>query len=257
MRWRTSDCARHCSNREPPSPNWSRPSRSTQDFEGTNLVDRSFLKFDSSALAGRWIKDAVLALRQHSSTGCGDANSAVKAQRITAEWNELSLTWANQPTATTSGEATARDTAACGEVQTVTWQVSGIAQSWASGAPNYGILLRGADESAAVPDYSRVFDSAEWGGEGIPKLTVTYGLPPGIPTVTSDFVDSMEENDAIVRSGLVGLTYSSSSTDGNAIEYSMAIGESTSQLTTPAPVTGPSGQATRQSVTLGNLRFPP
>lgn len=199
----------------------------------------------------------MLALRQHSSTGCGDANSAVKAQRITAEWNELSLTWANQPTATTSGEATARDTAACGEVQTVTWQVSGIAQSWASGAPNYGILLRGADESAAVPDYSRVFDSAEWGGEGIPKLTVTYGLPPGIPTVTSDFVDSMEENDAIVRSGLVGLTYSSSSTDGNAIEYSMAIGESTSQLTTPAPVTGPSGQATRQSVTLGNLRFPP
>lgn len=134
----------------------------------------------------------------------------------------------------------------------MTWQVSGIAQAWASGAPNYGILLRGAAESATAPDYSRVFDSTEWGGEGIPKLTVTYGLPPEVPAVTSDFVDSMEETDAIVRSGLVGLTYSSSSTDGSAIEYSMAISESTSQLTTPAPVTGPSGQAARQSVTLGN-----
>ncbi|MFF4620640.1 DNRLRE domain-containing protein [Nonomuraea jabiensis] len=221
-------------------------------FEGTNLVDRSFLRFDSSALTGRSIKDAVLALRQHSSTGCGDANSAIKAQRITAEWNEHSLTWTNQPAATASGEAAARDTGACGAVQTMTWQVPGIAQAWASGAPNYGILLRGANESAASPDYSRVFDSAEWGGAGIPKLTVTYGLPPEVPTVTSDFVDSMEETDAIVRNGLVGLSYSSSSTDGSAIEYSMTISETTGQLTTPAPVTGPSGQTVRQSLTLGN-----
>ncbi len=221
-------------------------------FEGTNLVDRSFLKFDSSALAGRSIKDAALELRQHLSTGCGDGNSAIKAQRITADWNELSLTWANQPAATTAGEVTARDAAACGEVQTMTWQVPAIAQAWASGAPNYGILLRGADESAASPDYSRVFDSAEWGGEGIPKLSVTYGLPPEIPTVSSDFVDSMDDTDAIVRSGSVGLTYSSTSTDGTAIEYSMTVSDTTGQLTTPAPVTGPSGQAVRQSVTLGN-----
>ncbi|MEU0517158.1 DNRLRE domain-containing protein [Streptosporangium sp. NPDC006007] len=153
----------------------------TDPFSGPYLIDRSFLMFDTSAVSGRAVQSASLALTQNFATGCGDGLSGIKAQRITAAWDEWTLTWHTQPATTTAGEGVARDSARCGTRQTTTWPMTGIVRAWADGAANHGIMLSGVDESASRPDYSRIFDSAEAGGPGIPKLTVSYTLPQKSP----------------------------------------------------------------------------
>lgn len=62
------------------------------------------------------------------------------------------------------------------------WPVTGIAQAWADGAAGNGVMLRLANESAAVGDQSfeRVFHSSTFKGTDArpPMLSVTYALPP-------------------------------------------------------------------------------
>ncbi|WP_327584095.1 DNRLRE domain-containing protein [Nonomuraea sp. NBC_00507] len=221
-------------------------------FEDTYRIDRTFLKFDATGLAGRTVYSASLRLRQHFLTGCGDVQSGLKAQRVTSSWDPLILEWNAQPATTQEGEAVTRDAAGCTEGQDMTWSIPSIAQAWANGAPNYGVLLRGVDESATRPDYSRVFDSAEWGGAGTPKLSVTYWLAPEAPTISLGKVDVLRGNDAVVRDSTVGLTYTSSSAGGEDLEYSMAVDEYVNPVSLPAPHVGGSGQQVTRDVALGN-----
>ncbi|WP_326634817.1 DNRLRE domain-containing protein [Nonomuraea fuscirosea] len=221
-------------------------------FGGGYVVDRTFLTFGTSAITGRVISSATLQLHQNFLSGCGNAQSGIKAQRVTSGWDQYSLNWNAQPATTSTGEAVARDAAGCVEGQNMSWAIRDIAQAWADGAVNHGLMLRGVDEVASRPDYSRVFESAEWGGTGAPKLSVTYWLAPAPPTVSLGKVDVLRGNDAVIHDSTVGLTYTSSSAGGEDLEYSMTVGEYVNPISPPAPHVGGSGQQVTRDIALGN-----
>ncbi|MEU3166991.1 DNRLRE domain-containing protein [Streptosporangium sp. NPDC006930] len=160
------------------------------------IIERTYLKFDTSSLTGKTITNAKLELWNTDVYGCGSGNSGIKAQRVTTAWNANTLTWANQPAAVSDGEVIATDPGGCVGEQpdgvTWTWQVTGAVRAWASGQNNHGLLLRGVDESSSAPLYDRGYQSAETEDEDAhpPVLKVTYtdGTGPGAtptPTPTS------------------------------------------------------------------------
>ncbi|MEZ7128924.1 DNRLRE domain-containing protein [Nonomuraea sp. AD125B] len=145
-------------------------------------VERAFLKFDTAALANTNVSAATLSMRRTDAIGCGDARSGIKAQRVTAAWTDVELTWENQPGTATAGEAVANDSATCGAPGTMSWNLAAMAQAWASGSANHGLMLRGVDETldGGRPPYDRAFDS--FNATNKPTLTVTYTLG-STPTV--------------------------------------------------------------------------
>ncbi|MGA4989274.1 DNRLRE domain-containing protein [Nonomuraea bangladeshensis] len=144
-------------------------------------VERAFLKFDTAALANTNVSAATLSMRRTDAIGCGDARSGIKAQRVTAAWTDVELTWENQPGTATAGEAVANDTATCGAPGTMSWNLAAMAQAWASGSANHGLMLRGVDEILdGRPQYDRAFDS--FNATNKPTLNVTYTLG-STPTV--------------------------------------------------------------------------
>ncbi|MFF4413466.1 DNRLRE domain-containing protein [Streptosporangium sp. NPDC001559] len=144
-------------------------------------VERTYLKFDTSSLAGKTIVDARLELWNAYSYGCGDSGSGIKAQRVTGAWDAATLSWGNQPSTTTSGEVVARDPGGCTDnpPREVAWKwpVTGVVRDWASGQANHGLLLRSVDESASAPVYDRSYyasESEEDPNTRLPVLKVTY-----------------------------------------------------------------------------------
>ncbi|MEU0517125.1 DNRLRE domain-containing protein [Streptosporangium sp. NPDC006007] len=159
-------------------------------------IERTYLKFDTSPLAGKNIVDAKLELWNTQAYGCGDSASGIEAQRVTAPWTPETLTWTNQPSAAISDGAVAKDPGGCsGESPnggvTWTWPVTGMVRDWASGQSDHGLLLRGVDESASAPQYDRGYHSSESGETEAhpPVLKVTYtdgtsATPTPTPTTT-------------------------------------------------------------------------
>ncbi|GAA2779026.1 DNRLRE domain-containing protein [Nonomuraea dietziae] len=129
-------------------------------------IERTYLKFDTSALAGKAITEAKLELWNSASFGCGAADSGLKAQQVTGAWSAETLSWRNQPQTTTNGEALAKDPGGCiGDSPPSdvawTWPVTDIVRRWASGQDNHGLLVRGVDESSSAPQYDRGFHASE------------------------------------------------------------------------------------------------
>ncbi|GAA3618288.1 hypothetical protein GCM10022419_124800 [Nonomuraea rosea] len=152
------------------------------DAEDFSVTERTYLKFDTAALAGKTITDARLELWNNASYGCG---GAIKAQRVTSAWDAPTLDWGNQPAATADGESSATETSACpAEPALWSWQMTGIAQAWASGQPNHGVLLRAADEAATATMYDRGFEASEGTQAPVLKVTIAGGAGSGSPTPT-------------------------------------------------------------------------
>ncbi|MFI6741226.1 Ig-like domain-containing protein [Nonomuraea sp. NPDC050451] len=144
-------------------------------------IERTYLKFDTSALAGKAITEAKLELWNSASFGCGAADSGLKAQQVTGAWSAETLSWRNQPQTTTNGEALAKDPGGCiGDSPPSdvawTWPVTDIVRRWASGQDNHGLMVRGVDESTSAPQYDRGFHASETEEAEAhpPTLKVTY-----------------------------------------------------------------------------------
>src|SRR5690606_5172461 len=52
-------------------------------------------------------------------------------------------------------------------------------------------------------------------------------LPPAIPTVTAESIDSIDGNDAIARSTNVKVTYKSSVAEATPLDYTVTVNDST------------------------------
>ncbi|MGV9907235.1 DNRLRE domain-containing protein [Streptomyces sp. NPDC003388] len=151
-------------------------------YDAGSTKARSYLKFDVSDFAGKHITDTNLALYSYWSSSCSTSGAGTQVRRITSSWSSSSVTWADQPSTTTTGAVTS--TAAKGysdacPAGTVNFDVDDIVQAWADGSANYGIQLRGADESDSLT--WRRFRSANYisGDSSVePHLTVTYNSYP-------------------------------------------------------------------------------
>ncbi|GAA1521854.1 hypothetical protein GCM10009677_63590 [Sphaerisporangium rubeum] len=147
----------------------------TYTEDGVPGVERAYLKFDTTAITGANVSAATLSLNRVGAIGCGDSSSGIRAQRVTAGWTPGAITWSNKPATTSAGEQTLSDFTTCGATGTASWNASAFAQAWATGSPNYGIMLRGVDETVVGrPYYDRGFESNE--GATKPSLSVTYTL---------------------------------------------------------------------------------
>ncbi|WP_433377443.1 LamG-like jellyroll fold domain-containing protein [Streptosporangium sp. CA-115845] len=209
-------------------------------YYGCNGVDavnywRSYLKFDVAGLANKPIISSTMQLWRTESPAChlrGDGK--VYAGRVNANWTAGRMTWSNKP-GTNDFVATPCPTTNVLTPGVMTWPITNWVKGWAAGQPNYGVELKGPSESVdRYNGYTAVFHSAETTGTGAtpPKLITQYILPPEIPTVTAESVDSMDGEHAIVRESSAKVGYKSTSVDGRNIDYYVSVVDSTAPLPT-------------------------
>ncbi|MEV5842749.1 DNRLRE domain-containing protein [Streptomyces sp. NPDC051985] len=166
-------------------------------YDGGDTVARSFLKFDVSDFAGTDIIDTNLALYSYWSSSCTEGTGTA-VRRITESWSSSSITWADKPAGTTTGQVI--NTAAKGystacPAGTMNFDIDDIVRAWAGGTANYGLLVRGVDETDSYT--WRRFRSANYvSGDGStePHLTVTYNSYPktGTPTLAPSTTSGTE-----------------------------------------------------------------
>ncbi|MFB9883709.1 LamG-like jellyroll fold domain-containing protein [Planobispora siamensis] len=197
---------------------------------------RAYLKFDTAPLVGRSIGSARLdMLAQADPSYSGSTfNGGIKVSRITSSWN--SFTWSTKPSVVAAGSQVQQYPGAGGGTlptypRPFTWDITAIANAWAAGAPSYGLELRAVNDSAMTYPYAGYveFHSMERAGAEArpPKLTVSYMLPPEIPTVTAESIDSISGNDAIARSTSVKVGFKSSVAETANLDYTVTINDST------------------------------
>jgi hypothetical protein len=131
-----------------------------QAKDGNNF--RALVRFAlPNVPSGCVVQSATLRLYAASSSG----GRTIQALRITGNWAENSVTWANQPstngTAVTTGSGN-------GYLQ---WNVTTIVQTMYSGSNN-GFLIRDASEGGGGAEQQ--FHSREKGSE-MPELVITFG----------------------------------------------------------------------------------
>ncbi|MDN3023482.1 DNRLRE domain-containing protein [Streptomyces sp. S.PB5] len=147
-------------------------------YDTGTTVARSYVKFDVTKLKGKHIVDTNLALYSYYSSTCATTGAGVQVRRITADWDPDTVAWGAQPATTTTDAKT--NTAALGYSSScpagyMNFDVDGITQAWADGSANYGLQVRGADETDSLT--WRRFRSANYAsGDAAtePHLTVTY-----------------------------------------------------------------------------------
>ncbi|RVX43904.1 Ig-like domain-containing protein [Nonomuraea polychroma] len=148
---------------------------------------RSYIQFPLPAKSdpfwGSTIQNADLTLWNHLSSDCGlYVGSGITARRVTSDWDELELTWSNQPSVTSVGANTeygAYNSANCTGSFNYEWDlihsVNGIVQAWADGEPNYGIQFTAGSES----------DITNW--RRYRTRESTYPYPAHAPRLSVDF----------------------------------------------------------------------
>lgn len=155
-------------------------------YDAGTTKARSYLKFDVAAFKGKHITDTNLALYSYYSSTCSTSGAGTQVRRITSSWSSSDITWAAQPSTTTTGAVTNK--AALGyndscPAGTMNFDIDAIVQAWADGSTNYGIRLASADETDSLT--WRRFRSANYvSGDGStePHLTVTYNSYPSVPS---------------------------------------------------------------------------
>ncbi|MEV4749569.1 DNRLRE domain-containing protein [Streptosporangium sp. NPDC049248] len=149
---------------------------------------RVHLRFDTAALTGATVSDAKLSLNNIDAPSCGAAVGAgIQVRRLTGAWDENNLYWANLPTSTTEDAQINR--AAINEScatwpGSMDWNVTGIAQDWATGAANHGLVLQSPTETN-VNNYRAFTSSEDTDFNNPPKLTVTTTGPASAPAVSN------------------------------------------------------------------------
>ncbi|MER6515043.1 LamG-like jellyroll fold domain-containing protein [Nonomuraea sp. NPDC001636] len=211
--------------------------RTYADGHLTNV--NSLLKFDTSALTGRSVGNARLEMYAEQDVACRwYGPGGVEVKRVTSGWNADGVGWNSRPSVTSFGSSVqiCPSTSSIDDngnwiPRTITWDVTAIANAWASGAQSEGVQVSAYTDFDHQPSQGNGFwiyyHSAERVGGKPPKLTVSYWLPPEIPTVTAESIDSMVGNDAIARSQSVKVGFKSSVPEATKLDYTVTVNDST------------------------------
>ncbi|WP_217369407.1 LamG-like jellyroll fold domain-containing protein [Nonomuraea antri] len=206
---------------------------------------RSLIEFGGFSFPGKAIVSAQMQLYGKYLGRCD--NWSISVSPATSPWVASTTGWGNKPASTSTGSSSM--TPSCSTSKSWhTWDLSAAANAWASGMPNNGVELKTTElnwqyaiDDPRFPDTQIwSFDSADAGTGTPPKLSVSYLLPPEIPTFTAESIDSITGNDAISRSGTVKTGYTSRSPDGRKLDYTITVTDATTQVDAPAgPAAGP------------------
>ncbi|MEZ0071726.1 LamG-like jellyroll fold domain-containing protein [Planotetraspora sp. GP83] len=209
---------------------------------------RGYVSFgDTSGFANKYVESASVQLLGSYSGSC--VSRTITMSPITSSWSTSSLSWSSLPGTSSTGAVTI--TPSCGSGVVSTFDVTQMAKGWASGSASNGVELKSTeDPRTSWPDDPNPVSAQYWSfnsvesGQSPPKLSVNYLLPPEIPTVTGESIDSMVGNDAISRTSDVKVNYSSTSIDGKKLDYLVSISDPTTPIpvptATPSPTPTPS-----------------
>ncbi|MFC7585853.1 DNRLRE domain-containing protein [Nonomuraea antimicrobica] len=114
---------------------------------------RSYLKFDltNAPFFGQQIIDANITLWNYISSACGHVGD-ISMHRVASNWTPTTIKWSEQPLAVADGyvvnpygkDANCSDWMAEGELW---YSIEEIAQAWADGTANHGLMVRAVAES--------------------------------------------------------------------------------------------------------------
>ncbi|MFC7106876.1 DNRLRE domain-containing protein [Nonomuraea rubra] len=161
---------------------------------------RVHLRFDTAGLQGSTVTDATLSMNTIDSHNCGAAlANGIQVARLTGAWDPDNLYWANKPALTTEDASTnfkGVNSDCAVYPDTMNWNVTGIAQDWAAGAANHGLVLKSPGE-ANINNY-RVFTSSEDTDFNLPpKLTVTTSGPTSQPAISAPAITPAQSVDGV------------------------------------------------------------
>ncbi|MEV1001317.1 DNRLRE domain-containing protein [Nonomuraea sp. NPDC050202] len=162
---------------------------------------RTHLRFDTTGLPGSTVTDATLSLNSFDAHNCGPALArGIQVARLTGGWDPENLYWDTKPAFTTEDASTNfKGVNLDCEVwpDSMEWNVTGIAQDWAAGAANHGLVLKSPGETN-VENY-RMFNSSEYlDTDGYPPtLTVTTSGPVSQPVVSDPAIAPAQTVDGV------------------------------------------------------------
>ncbi|MFD2353815.1 LamG-like jellyroll fold domain-containing protein [Nonomuraea ferruginea] len=214
------------------SPNGQRVAGTVgrMQYSTTEQATRTLMAFDTAPIAGKQVTNATMQLQLREDVYNCSEFQGIAAQRITESWVADDTYWSNQPTSTEEGRASIDPCALPGTSGAIwSWNLTAMTRLWATGTPNHGLLLKLTQETSTPPNYSEDFLFwPQFFNQGVlPKLSVDWVLPPAIPTVTAESIDSMDGNDAIARSTNVKVTYKSSVPEATPLNYTVTVNDST------------------------------
>jgi RHS repeat-associated protein len=196
------------------SSQYSSPELHVGSNDGGTTVARSYLNFDLSAVtalgSGVQITAAQLNMSNFVAGSC--TGSAVRMSRVTSSWTPTGITWATQPTVTSTDSSTssaADGATGCATEGTMTFNALPILNDWVAGSANLGVQIAADNETAASG--FREFRSDDYSDTSkFPQLSVTYDTTPSVPS------------DATIVPGLSdsGTMYSNSATPTFAVGVS-------------------------------------
>lgn len=193
------------------------------------FFQRALIAFDTSSISGRQVVKSTMQMQLREDVGNCHEFQGIAAQRITEAWVADDTFWSNQPASTEEGRSSIDPCSLPGTAgATWSWDLTTMTRLWATGTPNHGLMLKLTQESP-IPRYwgeSFAFWAQLW-GQNVPKLSVDWVLPPEIPTVTAESIDSINGNDAIARSTNVKVTYKSSVPEATPLNYTVTVNDST------------------------------
>ncbi|WP_181803995.1 DNRLRE domain-containing protein [Streptomyces shenzhenensis] len=164
----------------------SSPELKSGTYNSGSTIARSYLKFDVSDFVGTDIVDTNLALYSYWSSTCSTSGSGTQVRRITSSWSSSTITWGDEPSSTSTGAVTSKAAKGYSDdcpAGTVDFDIDDIVQAWADGSTNYGLEIKGVDETDSLT--WRRWRSANYvSGDGStePHLTVTYNSYPKTPS---------------------------------------------------------------------------
>ncbi|PRX64253.1 deoxyribonuclease NucA/NucB [Nonomuraea fuscirosea] len=162
---------------------------------------RTHLQFDTIGLQGGTVTDATLSMNTVDAHNCGAALArGIQVARLTSGWDQDDMYWDTKPTLTTEDASTNfKGVNADCDVwpDSMEWNVTGIAQDWAAGATNHGLVLKSPGE-ANVENY-RMFTSSEYlDTDGYPPmLTITTSGPASEPAVSAPAITPAHTVDGV------------------------------------------------------------
>lgn len=144
-------------------------------------LTRMYIQYNLPSLpSGAQIDSAYLEVYQYV-IECS-SNYGVTAYEVTSDWNELSLTWNNQPS---KGASVGSTSITCNNG----WKsidITNMVRNWYQGTPNRGVTIWANNENAPGGIYwAKECSPSQCPGQEHPRLMVNYSIPvPPTPTYT-------------------------------------------------------------------------
>ncbi|MBB5777626.1 DNRLRE domain-containing protein [Nonomuraea jabiensis] len=226
---------------------------------------RAYLRFPTGSLQGQTVTDAKLSLYNIVSSACGaSVSDGLQVRRVTGAWDVNNLYWSNKPTATTEDAPINKagyDMSCAGGAQPLEWNVTGIAQDWAAGAADHGLVVQSPTESTAI-NWRYLTASEDTDFNQPPTLTITTSGPASAPAIAAPMITPAQDvSGTIVTTSLTPQLAAtvSDTADGDLtgqfeIEHDpAATGQGTGQIWTATSAAVASGGQAVVSVPAGKL----